>query len=43
MFKIVQTDGYNWPVDFKVPADGGRYENQNFDVRFKRLERCVRP
>ena len=39
MFKIVQTDGYNWPVEFKVPVDGGRYENQNFDARFKRLPR----
>lgn len=39
MFKIVQTDGYNWPVEFKVAGDGGRFESHTFDVKFKRLPR----
>jgi hypothetical protein len=39
MFKIVQTDGYNWPVEVKIPADGGRFETASFDVKFKRMQR----
>lgn len=39
MFKIVQTTSYKWPVEFKIPTDGGRFANHSFDAEFKRLTR----
>jgi hypothetical protein len=37
MFKLSQSDTYNWPVTVEVPADGGRTEKSTFDAEFKRL------
>lgn len=37
MFKITQTPTYFWPVKVKLPTDGGQFEEQTFDAKFKRL------
>lgn len=37
MFVIKQSDTYTWPVEVKIPADGGRFDKQTFDAVFKRL------
>jgi len=36
-FVLKQSASYTWPVSFKLPADGGKYEKQSFDAEFKRL------
>jgi len=36
-FVLKQSTSYSWPVSFKLPADGGKYEKQSFDAEFKRL------
>jgi hypothetical protein len=36
-FVLKQSATYSWPVPFKVPTDGGKYEKQTFDADFKRL------
>lgn len=36
-FVLKQSTTYSWPVPFKVPTDGGKYEKQTFDAEFKRL------
>lgn len=36
-FVLKQSASYKWPVTFKLPIDGGRYEKQTFDAEFKRL------
>jgi hypothetical protein len=36
-FVLKQSATYSWPVPFKVPTDGGKYEKQTFDAEFKRL------
>lgn len=37
MFVLEQKETYLWPVQIKVPANGGKYETHTFDVEFKRL------
>jgi hypothetical protein len=36
-FVLKQSDSYKWPVTFKLPIDGGKYEKQTFEAEFKRL------
>lgn len=36
-FVLKQSPTYKWPVSFRVPTDGGKYEKQSFDAEFKRL------
>lgn len=36
-FVLKQSDSYKWPVTFKLPIDGGKYEKQIFEAEFKRL------
>jgi hypothetical protein len=36
-FVIKKGSTYRWPVSFKMPVDGGKYDNCTFDVDFKRL------
>lgn len=37
MFKIKQSPLFFWPVEFNIPADGGKFDKQTMDVQFKRL------
>jgi hypothetical protein len=36
-FVLKQSVTYSWPVPFRVPTDGGKYDKQSFDAEFKRL------
>lgn len=36
--KINQSATFWWPVSVNLPADGGRFEKQTFDVEFARLK-----
>ena len=36
-FVLKQSISYKWPVSFKLPVDGGKFEKQAFDAEFKRL------
>jgi len=36
-FVLKQSSSYSWPVSFKLPTDGGKFEKQTFDAEFKRL------
>jgi hypothetical protein len=36
-FVLKQSDGFIWPVSIELPVDGGLYEAQTFDVKFKRM------
>jgi hypothetical protein len=36
-FVLKQSATYKWPVAFRVPTDGGKYDKQSFDAEFKRL------
>lgn len=36
-FVLKQSATYTWPVSFRVPMDGGKYDKQSFDAEFKRL------
>jgi len=36
-FVLKQSNSYKWPVSFKLPVDGGKFEKQTFDAEFKRL------
>ena len=36
-FVLKQSSSYKWPVSFKLPVDGGKFEKQAFDAEFKRL------
>lgn len=36
-FVLKQSSTYTWPVTFKLPIDGGKYEKQTFEAEFKRL------
>lgn len=36
-FVLKQSATYSWPVTFRMPTDGGKYEKQSFDAEFKRL------
>lgn len=36
-FVLKQSTSYSWPVSFKLPTDGGKFEKQTFDAEFKRL------
>lgn len=36
-FVLKQSTSYKWPVTFKMPTDGGKYEKHTFDAEFKRL------
>lgn len=35
--KLGQTSSYKWPVEWTVPADGGRQTKLGFEAEFKRL------
>lgn len=37
MFKLEQSNSFLWPVKISYPIDGGRSEEESFDVEFKRL------
>lgn len=39
MFKLSQSETYSWPVQFKLPADGGQFESHTFDAVFKRISK----
>jgi len=36
-FVLNQSATYRWPVSFRVPTDGGKYERQSFEADFCRL------
>lgn len=36
--KLGQAKSYKWPVEWTIPADGGRQQTLGFEVEFKRLE-----
>lgn len=36
-FLLSQSDSYVWPVTVEIPIDGGRFDRQTFDAKFKRL------
>ena len=38
MFSINQSPTYFWPVEVKIPTDGGQYTTETFDAQFKRLK-----
>lgn len=35
-FAISQSTTYTWPVEIKLPADGGQYTKHTFDAEFAR-------
>lgn len=35
MFVLTRDHAYDWPVDVKVPVDGGRFETRAFTARFR--------
>jgi len=37
VFVLNLSHSYLWPVKVKLPADGGRLEESDFDVEFKRI------
>lgn len=37
MFVISKSDSYTWPVKINIPTDGGKFNPQTFDAKFKRL------
>jgi len=37
MFKLNQSKTFRWPVEVKLPADGGRFDAHEFDIDFNRL------
>lgn len=37
MLVITKSDSYLWPIKLDLPVDGGKWETQTFDARFKRL------
>lgn len=36
-FFLEQPDSYLWPVNLKIPQDGGRFRSFTFEVKFKRV------
>jgi len=38
MFVMKKRDSYFWPVEYAMPADGGKYEPQSFEAEFKMLD-----
>ena len=36
-FVLKQSTTYTWPVPFRVPTDGGKFDKQSFDAEFRRL------
>ena len=36
-FILKQSDSYSWPVEFKIPTEGGRYAKQSFTVELRRV------
>ena len=38
MFKIVDEFNFNWPVEIRVPSDGGKFKKHEIEVRFKGLD-----
>jgi hypothetical protein len=36
-FVLKQLSTYKWPVPFRMPIDGGKYEKQTFEAEFRRL------
>ena len=39
MYVVTSGKKITWPVKFKTPADGGKFDEQEFSVKFKRLTR----
>ncbi len=37
MFKITTSDTFKWPVEVRIPTDGGRHLKSSFDAEFRRL------
>jgi hypothetical protein len=37
MFKITTSDTFKWPVEVRIPTDGGRHQKATFDAEFRRL------
>lgn len=37
MFKLSQSERYAWPVEVKLPIDGGQYATETFDAEFRRV------
>lgn len=37
MFVIKKAESYVWPVTFRIPTDGAKYESVSFDAVFKRI------
>lgn len=38
MFKLDQSRTYFWPVEVKIPTDGGTFVTETFDAEFKRIK-----
>jgi hypothetical protein len=36
-FKLTRSDSYLWPVHFRIPQDGGKFEKIEFKARFRRF------
>lgn len=36
-FVLSQKESFTWPVTYRMPKDGGKYDKQEFTVEFKRL------
>lgn len=37
-FVLKKSATYRWPVEYKTPADDGKYDRQQFTVEFKRID-----
>ena len=37
MFKLVENLEYDWPVQVRVPADGGKHKLQKFTAKFRAI------
>lgn len=37
MFKLNQSKTFRWPVEVKLPADGGRFDTHDFDIEYHRI------
>jgi hypothetical protein len=36
-FKLTRSESYLWPVQFRIPMDGGKFEKIEFKARFRRF------
>lgn len=39
MFRIQETQEYDWPVDIQVPVDGGAFTRRRFTARFRVMDK----